>query len=76
MGYGRLGFDRPISNGDLCFDGSNSDNFDKEMEAVFQLRIGNPSDNFDIESKSWRMYGEMTSVTSGFICEKEGQISI
>ena len=72
MGYGINGFDRVVSNGDLC-DGQNgamtSDNFDKHQEAVFQMNI---KATLDIETKQWAAYSDLDSEKAGFVCEKEG----
>ena len=74
MGYGVQGFDRPTSSGDLCLPDSDNDNFEKEVETVFQLKIGESSEAFDIEAKSWGDYNDLALDAAGFICEKEGII--
>ena len=52
--------------------GIESDNFDKEVETVFQLKMSGLSDSADIEAKPWAIYGDVNGTTSGYICEKEG----
>ena len=61
----------PSINDDMC-SSSASDTFDKEVETVFELHIEDSSSGFDIRSKSWAVYRDMATYTSGFICEKEG----
>ena len=76
LGYGIQGFDRPSSDSDLCLANSNNDNFEKEVETVFQLHIEDTSNNFDIHAKPWKEYNDNAFNTAGFVCEKEGILMI
>ena len=55
-----------------------SDDFNKEDETVFQLKMGGFDSSGvqqnDVEAKGWVQYTDVSSDKSGFICEKEGTI--
>ena len=75
LGYGISGIDRAITDGDLC--DKMSDDFTKEGETLFQLKVGNYTDTgnnveHDIVAIEWTLYSNIAANKAGFICEKEG----
>ena len=77
LGYGILGLDKASSSRDLC--AKQSDDFTKEHETVFQLKIGDFSNSnspvqHDIIANEWIDYSDTTNDKAGYLCEKEGNI--
>ena len=75
LGYGVLGLD----DASLC--GKQTDSFTKEHETVYQIKVGDFSDEsssnhveHDIVAKEWIDYSKLTSEKAGYLCEKEGTV--
>ena len=49
-----------------------ADDFTKEDETVFRLKMGSISSSYNVKAMSWKNYVDMNDADSGFICEKEG----
>ena len=72
LGYGIQGIDRAHTSGELCSGLGGTDDFTKETETVFQLKMGSISSSYNVKAEAWNNYADMNDVDSGFICEKEG----
>ena len=75
LGYGIQGIDRAHTSGELCSQGNGDDDFTKEDETVFQLKMGALSIPLHVKAKPWNNYLDMNDADAGFICEKEGNPS-
>ena len=75
LGYGIQGIDRAHTSGELCSQGNGDDDFTKEDETVFQLKMGALSIPLHVKAKRWNNYLDMNDADAGFICEKEGNPS-
>ena len=72
LGYGIQGIDRAHTSGELCSGLGGDDDFTKEDETVFRLKMGSISSSYNVKAMSWKNYVDMNDAESGFICEKEG----
>ena len=75
LGYGIQGIDRAHTSGELCLQGDADDDFTKEDETVFQLKMKALSIPIHVKAKPWNNYLDMDDADAGFICEKEGNPS-
>ena len=75
LGYGIQGIDRAHTSSELCSQGNGDDDFTKEDETVFQLQMKALSIPIHVKAKPWNNYLDMNDADSGFICEKEGNLS-
>ena len=72
LGYGIQGIDRAHTSSELCSQGNADDDFTKEDETVFQLKMKALSIPIHVKAKAWNNYLDMDDADAGFICEKEG----